>query len=140
MHTVLNNNLLKQKVDQNELMTEIVKSIKLGKPTSKAHEIIHLMVYKYCSKIINKIAKMQVLYDDFVNDVYIYSVQQVIKFKPSDNNHPFSYFTSVIANQCICQTKKIMCEYSKKMDYLREMEEEKKIIISTDIYRIKESK
>ena len=136
MRSILDGSKLKLKVDPVELINELKKSNVKNKATSRTHELIHLMTYKICSKIIMRIAKMQYEYDDFVNDVYIYAVSQALKFDiTKEGSSAFSYFTSVINNQIICLTKKHYLKYNAKKEYMEDLRTEIEIDMKTGIYR-----
>ena len=136
MRNILDGSKLKQKIDPVELISELRISNTKKKATTRVHELIHLMTYKICSKIIMRISKMQYEYDDFVNDVYIYAVAQALKFDiTKEGSSAFSYFTSVINNQIICLTKKHYLKYNAKKDYMEELRTEIEIDMKTGIYR-----
>ena len=136
MRNILDGSKLKQKIDPVELINELRISNTKKKATMRTHELIHLMTYKICSKIIMRISKMQYEYDDFVNDVYIYAVAQALKFDiTKEGSSAFSYFTSVINNQIICLTKKHYLKYNAKKDYMEELRTEIEIDMKTGIYR-----
>lgn len=136
MRNILDGSKLKQKIDPVELINELRISNTKKKATMRTHELIHLMTYKICSKIIMRISKMQYEYDDFVNDVYIYAIAQALKFDINkEGSSAFSYFTSVINNQIICLTKKHYLKYNAKKDYMEELRTEIEIDMKTGIYR-----
>lgn len=136
MRNILDGSKLKQKIDPVELINELRISNTKKKATTRVHELIHLMTYKICSKIIMRISKMQYEYDDFVNDVYIYAIAQALKFDINkEGSSAFSYFTSVINNQIICLTKKHYLKYNAKKDYMEELRTEIEIDMKTGIYR-----
>jgi hypothetical protein len=120
---------IRQLIDKNEFINEIKKSNQSSRITNRCHEIIHLMVYKFCSKFLREIRKIKYSsYDDFVNDVYIYTVQQVLKFDISrEKLEPFSYFTTTITHATTGLIKKTLTKYVQKSEYLKELEIEREI-------------
>lgn len=120
---------IRQLIDKVEFIDEILKSNEFKKVTTRCHEIVYLMCYKFCSKFLREIQKIKYSsYDDFVTDVYIYSVQQVLKFDISrEKLEPFSYFTTTITHATTNLIKKTLTKYVQKSEYLKELEIEREI-------------
>lgn len=129
-------NKMKLKIDKAELISEILLSHKTKKVTTRLHELIHLLCYKLSSKYISSIIKINVEYDDFVNDVYIYVVQQVFKFNiEREKIEPFSYFTTCATHEITHQIKKHITKYVNQVEWLDEYHLEQEINDRTGIYR-----
>lgn len=125
---------MKLRIDKDELISEILLSNEKQKVTTRLHELIHLLCYKLSSKYITQIIKINVEYDDFVTDVYIYVIKQVFKFN-IEKVEPFSYFTTCATHEITHQIKRHITKYVNHVEWLDEYHLEQEINDMTGIYR-----
>lgn len=127
-------NKMRLRIDKDEMIREILLSNKIQKVTTRLHELIHLLCYKLSSKYIQQIIKINVEYDDFVTDVYIYVIKQVFKFN-IEKVEPFSYFTTCATHEITHQIKRHITKYVNHVEWLNEYHIEQEINDMTGIYR-----
>lgn len=84
---------LKIKVDNNELLSELVQTNNTKVISKRLHELLHLLSYKNCTNFIRTIQFFNLNFDEVVDDIYIKIILLVYKFDITKSNHPFSYFT-----------------------------------------------
>ncbi len=132
----MNMRFIKQVIDKNEFISELKTSHQKQEVTQRCHEIIHLLCYKLSSKYIRQIRKINYSYNDFVTDVYIYSVKQVFKFDINrEKLEPFSYFTSTVTHAITALIKKTLTYYVRKIEFLKEEEIERQINSTATVFR-----